>query len=312
MIAKDDTQLLKGIAIIMVIAEHLGQVLHIGILNPLGPVGVCLFLLISGYGLSYSYENNGRNGYFRKRVLKVYIPYLISVICFSVWSFCIGNTLNVRSVFSYAVLINLPQGSFWYLRLLFYWYIIFFFLTFSFDNERILVGVLCVATGVVTIWSGFNRLYVWQFASFPAGIILCRHKKIMCVVPKIRGTRGVLVIALLIMVILKKTKYVETNELGVADTVLQIGITWSLSLLILSAIEYLKKTKKAKGIVLAIGGISYELYLAHVLQFDWLKQQATIKKFMVYGIVFLLNTLVIYLINSFIQQVEKSVMRGKT
>lgn len=66
MISKEDTQLLKGLAILMVIVEHLGQVLHIAALNPLGPIGVCLFLFISGYGLSYSYEKNGRNGYLKK------------------------------------------------------------------------------------------------------------------------------------------------------------------------------------------------------------------------------------------------------
>ena len=48
MISKEETQLLKGLAIIMVLVEHLGQVLHISALNPLGPVGVCIFLFVSG------------------------------------------------------------------------------------------------------------------------------------------------------------------------------------------------------------------------------------------------------------------------
>ena len=91
MISKEDTQLLKGLAIMMVIIQHIGQILHISVLNPLGPIGVCLFLFISGYGLSFSYEKNGRSGYFVKRVLKVYIPYLVSIALFCVWSFWIGN-----------------------------------------------------------------------------------------------------------------------------------------------------------------------------------------------------------------------------
>lgn len=127
MISKEDTQILKGLAILMVIVEYLGQVLHIAALNPLGPIGVCLFLFISGYGLSCSYEKNGKNRYFSKRVLKVYIPYLVSIILFCVWSCFIGNALTVRTIFEYVMLKNLPQGSFWYLQLLFYWYVIFFF-----------------------------------------------------------------------------------------------------------------------------------------------------------------------------------------
>lgn len=179
MISKEDTQILKGLAISMVIVEHLGQVLHISALNPLGPIGVCLFLFISGYGLSCSYKKNGRNKYFSKRVLKVYIPYLASIVLFSIWSYVIGKTLTVKAIFGYAILKELPQGSFWYLRLLFYWYVAFYFLTFLFDNEKALVTALCVATLVITVYSGFNRLYVWQFASFPAGVMVSKHKELI-------------------------------------------------------------------------------------------------------------------------------------
>ena len=179
MISKEDTQILKGLAISMVIVEHLGQVFRIAALNPLGPIGVCLFLFVSGYGLSCSYKKNGRNKYFSKRVLKVYIPYLASIVLFSIWSYCIGNTLTVRAIFDYAVLKDLPQGSFWYLQLLFYWYVAFYFLTFLFDNEKALITVLCIVTLGITVYSRFNRLYVWQIASFPAGIMASKHKELI-------------------------------------------------------------------------------------------------------------------------------------
>lgn len=306
--SKEDTQLLKGLAILMVMTEHLGQVLHISALNPLGPIGVCLFLFVSGYGLSCSYEKNGRSRYFSKRVLKVYIPYLVSIALFCVWSICIGNNLTVRTAFDYAILLRLPQGSFWYLQLLFYWYIVFFFLTFLFDNEKALVILLCVTTMAITIYSGFNRLYVWQFASFPAGIIVCKHKALMEKIPKnIRGG-GLLLIFSLIMVIFKKTAYVETHELGIADTLLQIGVTWCLSLFMFCSIEYLKKMKTVKKVVLGIGSVSYELYLAHVIPLDWLKQQVTINNLLIYVVVVLICAVILYAVNCFIQRIEKKVL----
>ena len=221
------------------------------------------------------------------------------------WSVCIGNDLTVRTAFDFAVLSNLPQGSFWYLQLLFYWYIIFFFLTFLFDNEKALVIALCVATLGITIYHGFNRLYVWQFASFPAGIIVCKHQELMDrVSKKIRGGALLLVMAL-IMIALKKTQYVEVHELGAADTLLQIGITWCLSLFMFCLIEHLKKMIVVKRCVLLIGSISYELYLAHVLPLDWLKQQVTIKNFLIYGVVVLLSTVILYVADYLIQRVEK-------
>lgn len=309
MISKEETQLLKGLAIIMVLVEHLGQVLHIGALNPLGPVGVCIFLFVSGYGLACSYEKNGRNRYFSKRILKVYIPYIISVVLFCLWSYAIGNTLSTKKILSYVVLNDFPQGSFWYLQLLLYWYVVFFFLTFLFDNEKILILVLCVATLTITIYNGFNRLYVWQFASFPAGIIVFKNKQMIFKMPKNIRVGALLLTASLIMVVLKKTQYVEAHELGVADTILQIGITWCLSLIMFYVIAYLKKIKALEKLILAIGSISYELYLAHVLPLDWLKQQVTIKNLLIYGIIVLLFTTILYVANYLIQRIEKNMVR---
>lgn len=306
MISKEDTQILKGLAISMVIVEHLGQVLHIGALNPLGPIGVCLFLFISGYGLSCSYKKNGRNKYFSKRILKVYIPYLASIAIFSIWSYFIGKTLTVKAIFGYAILKELLQGSFWYLQLLFYWYVVFHFLTFLYDNEKALVTALCVATLVITVYSGFNRLYVWQFASFPAGVMVSKHKELIDRTSKNAGGGGLLLATAVIMVVLKKTQYVELHELGVADTLLQIGVTWCLSIFMFYVVDFLKRTNFLKKVILLIGNISYELYLAHVLFLDWLNEEPLIGNFIIYGIAVLLSTAILYGVNCFIRWVEKS------
>lgn len=307
MISKEDTQILKGLAISMVMVEHLGQVLHIAALNPLGPIGVCLFLFVSGYGLSCSYKKNGRNKYFSKRILKVYIPYLVSIAIFSIWSYFIGKTLTVKAIFGYAILKELPQGSFWYLQLLFYWYMVFYFLTFLFDNEKALATALCVATFVITVYSGFNRLYVWQFASFPAGVMVSKHKEPIDKPSKIAGGGGLLLVATVIMIVLKKTQYVELHELGIADTMLQIGITWCLSIFMFFMVDCLKKMNILKKAVLLIGSISYELYLAHVLFLDWLKQHITIQGFLVYGTAMLFGVGVLYLSNRLVDQIIRKI-----
>lgn len=113
-----------------------------------------------------------------------------------------------------------------------------------------------------------------------------------------------------IMVILKKTQYVEAHELGVADTILQIGITWCLSLLMFCVTEHLKRKKALEKLILAIGSVSYELYLAHVLPLDWLKQQVTTKNLLFYGIIVLLFTTILYVADFFIQRIEKNMMRN--
>lgn len=75
-------------------------------------------------------------------------------------------------------------------------------------------------------------------------------------------------------------------------------------------IEYLKRMNVVKLFILLTGSISYELYLAHVLFLDWLKQQQVMtKNFMIYGMAVLLSTVILYRINCLVQRVEKSLMR---
>ena len=125
MIKKEETHLIKGIAIIIIVIQHIGQAFSIGLVNPLGAIGVFLFLYISGYGLTISFYEKGRNNYFKKKILHVYIPYICAIIMFCIWSFIIGNSVTLADFIEYGLLYKLPQGSYWYLILLFYWYFIF-------------------------------------------------------------------------------------------------------------------------------------------------------------------------------------------
>lgn len=104
------------------------------------------------------------------------------------------------------------------------------------------------------------------------------------------------------MVALKKTQYVEQHELGVADTLLQIGIIWCLSICAFYMVDHLKKEQIFKKIILLMGSISYELYLAHVLFLDWIKQSAMIENLIIYGIEVLLTTIILYELDCFVQR----------
>ena len=59
---KEYTLYIKGIAILLVILGHMG-VIDCG-----GAIGVHMFLIISGYGIAISLENNGVKKYLSKRI----------------------------------------------------------------------------------------------------------------------------------------------------------------------------------------------------------------------------------------------------
>lgn len=178
-ISRKQTKILKGIAISAVVVQHIGQAFHIGIVNPLGPLGVFLFLFLSGYGMSCSYEANGRKKYFQKKLIKVYLPYCFTVMLFLIWMLSRNIEIEPSLIGRYLILWSLPQGSYWYLVLMFYWYVVFYLLTFCYDNDKILVPLLFAASALIIILQRFSRVYVWQFFSFPMGVMYAKHSDML-------------------------------------------------------------------------------------------------------------------------------------
>lgn len=97
---KQQTNIIKGVAILMMIFYHLfnrvGSDYH-GLCQPLLYIGerplvniianachpVAFFLILSGYGLSYVWENKGNNLRQQgRRILKLYISYWIVMAIF--------------------------------------------------------------------------------------------------------------------------------------------------------------------------------------------------------------------------------------
>ena len=71
---------LKGIAIFLVLLCHFAGFYSRGgirLFTPAGGIGVAIFLILSGYGLNESWKRNHGKGWWRKRLLKVFLPYAI-------------------------------------------------------------------------------------------------------------------------------------------------------------------------------------------------------------------------------------------
>lgn len=75
------TTALKGVAILFIMYGHCACFWPGGRLtSPFGGIGVSLFLILSGYGLNESYLKRGLDGFWKKRISKVYIPYIIAAM----------------------------------------------------------------------------------------------------------------------------------------------------------------------------------------------------------------------------------------
>lgn len=77
---KYNSLVFKGIAILCVMMCHFmgGFGEGITIFTPLGGIGVSIFLMLSAYGLNESWNYNGKVCWWRKRIMNVVIPYMLT------------------------------------------------------------------------------------------------------------------------------------------------------------------------------------------------------------------------------------------
>lgn len=119
----ESSTILKGIAIICIVVSHICTP-YTRLTTPLGGIGVAIFLILSGYGLERSYQNDSVKSmkcWWRKRIIAVWIPYMIiNLATFSLW-----GHWTLKDFIMDILLIRPRFGLGWYLNYLLVWYILF-------------------------------------------------------------------------------------------------------------------------------------------------------------------------------------------
>ena len=172
---RNHTELLRGYAIFSILFSHVANLAGVNAMEYPSAVGVSLFLLLSGYGIAESYQKNGFRCFWRKRFVRIYVPYIFGELIF------IGLT-NAGLDFGRIVLdlsLIKPWHYFgWYLRFAMACYIMFWFV-FKFtkkpEHKVIAISAIMVVYFIVrgTVWKDNTPfLQARQVMAFPLGILL--------------------------------------------------------------------------------------------------------------------------------------------
>lgn len=260
------TTILKGIAILIVMLGHMGNFWGVTYFTPLGGIGVAIFLILSGFGLSESYKKSGLNHYWSKKLINVYIPYVIIRGMGIIIQMLMGTKYTLIDILlGFSLLKNIHVYD-WYLRYLFIWYIIFYIVNlFLVDNRKKFLLFIIVA---IVMFLAFQRtLQAEQSLSFLFGIYLSYYKKDsnnMFLKGLISMTIGAVALGL--------------KQLPAIRSLDDIIIAWNF-------IQLVNKFCIARGIILClhsvikiinikpiyhIGVISFELYLIHGYTIEFL------------------------------------------
>ena len=260
-IDKNKTKFLKGIAILFVLLGHMGYI-YKG-----GSWGVSLLLMLSGYGIFKSYISNKNKDYFSKKILKVYIPYLLVTIFILIYSYVKYKIGLKTTVFS---LLGIDFGyicdkTMWYISFIFLWYIVFFISTLLFFKikkewlQHLLIIILCFIFGYLIyrlsrsymIWGVGSGAFLYVF-SFPIGIFMGKlsyikiNKNIKRFILSVVSFVIILLISLLF-------NHVDTNF----KYFLWV-YTMPILLIIIFDLNIIKTDNK---IINYIGDMSYDIYL---------------------------------------------------
>lgn len=173
------TTAIKGFSILTVVWAHSGARLSVGGIQFIAGIGVALFLICSGYGLEISYEKNGLQGFWKKRLLGVCLPFwLVEVV-----GLLITGAFSVKTYLLDFFFLKPATGYGWFMGYIVICYLIFYAVKrfVSVENR------MAVIIGAFVAWFVLESIFfanpdmpflrARQMLSFPCGVLLAKHKE---------------------------------------------------------------------------------------------------------------------------------------
>lgn len=250
---RESTTTIRGIAILIIIIGHVGvSGFDLRVFNPFGGIGVAMFLFLSGYGLTESYKNNGLRGFWKKKILRIVIPYLVWIPLYHI-------VMRISPIGLPTQIQAIPR--YWFIEYLVLAYFIFYF---AFKYIKSYAISIIILIGVISFFTT-NNLRAEQSFSFLCGILLSINKSCF------KKQRNIIILTLACMLFLigattlfiKQLPLLRVYDLeSIQFRFLNIFIKLPIGISLILFLHLL--IPKGNRELMRIGNLSYELYLGHV------------------------------------------------
>ena len=254
-LSKDYTNFLRAIAILFVVVSHVTGACGTRIGTPLGGIGVAIFLFLSGYGINESYKRNGRNFYWRKKIIRVFIPYSIFILILSTFSGKFDLTRYLLDIFCI-------RSSYWYVRFLALQYLLFFLSSFLSNRKR----MFFLGVSSLIILNNENQLCAEQSFSFMLGILTSNFYTVITSY----NSKKLVILGCLCLVIglsalaIKQVPDIRNTEFAILANVVQLAIKLPIAIFCIILLQFIKYSTILKSRFMHLLGVmSFELYLVH-------------------------------------------------
>lgn len=254
---------LKGVTAIAVIIHHISQITKdlnlLYLFFYIGNITVGIFFFLSGYGLAIQLSKNKNylNGFWKNRIHRLIIPFIVTNIIFIFAAYYHGANYSLLDIVFYIVGIKLIDPFAWYIPVIF-WLYFSFWISFKFFKKRIfqyailLLLILCyIATQVLNHGAGFVSIFC-----FPLGILYALNvdRKL----PVNQYIVASIFAIFFIFFFYQTTLIVHFNTIYA----LLIGILFCISF-VLMIVFFVSKLDLKNKFLMFLGNISLELYLIH-------------------------------------------------
>lgn len=253
-LSRGNTLWTQGVSALMIMLMH--YVMQIDgyprVLNILGSIGVAAFLFVSGFGLDQSYKQRGLAHYWRKRLLRVAVPY---------WAVCILRLPFADGFAPEQLLRNfLFCGSdLWFVDYIVKWYVVYW-LARRFVPRYATWALAAFAVACVFM----GQFESEQAFSFFGGYLASQHYgrlKLMARKSLLRIAAAAFAYAALLTIV-KELPAVQAVKGSLAFNVLLLNIKLPFAVALM-AVPCLMPWAKKIPLVRTAGKMCYELYIVH-------------------------------------------------
>lgn len=317
-LSKETTVSEKGIAAVIIVFHHISQMIELPkyfvIMNYVGFIMVAIFFFISGYGLSYGLENKERylNGFFKKRILSILIPYWIVNTISIIFNLINSKTFTPFEYIASYFGLNTITGT-WFVTAILIMYLAFWFSyklyydkKTSWNVSTIILLVIIVIYCAVCYKIEENTSFTASISAFALGVVWNRLFNNRFV--KYLKTNYVLKLCgLVILFCLIFAGRLFLSYVGFNSEILHIvlrNVVTVCFVLMLLAFTYRFKFKGK--IITVLGKYSYEIYICHHL-FKTMFSDLTDNAYLFILLVLIL-TFVLSLIVHRISQISKKLL----
>nr|CBX28906.1 hypothetical protein N47_B20520 [uncultured Desulfobacterium sp.] len=269
------TTSLRGVAVLFLLFGHLSIMClqHQMFFNIGGYWAVIIFLFISGYGLYQSYQlTNAKAGFWKTRILKLYIPLWITLALFIILDDVLINLhhplleiiLNFLGFHLNGILVRVNAVA-WFVEYVMVLYFIFWIVSkLPFSEELKLIVLFCLCFSVYAIIRltpirNYHSIWLQYTIVFPTGVLFGKYRSVIrTFLPSKTRNRLFLIVPIFISIVV----FYGWNEIvPIRSSDVFRPIALILPLVLVSAL--IEMVNYQSAFLLFLGSYSYEIYLLH-------------------------------------------------